>query len=130
MALAAIGSRVPINELMAGSYQTSVKEATAARIEQLTELENLFHYLKEHRSLQGYEGEKSARGSNPESRASSGATLMQRKLAIGRFGHVIREEACGRPRVGVALSGTEQSRFREILIFDASRQTILSSLLI
>ncbi|KAK9308665.1 hypothetical protein QLX08_001398 [Tetragonisca angustula] len=39
----------------------SVKEATAARNEQLTELQNLFDYLEEHRSLQGYEGEKSAR---------------------------------------------------------------------
>lgn len=38
-----------------------LKETTAARNEQLTELENLFDYLDEHRSLQGYEGEKSAR---------------------------------------------------------------------
>ncbi|XP_076658544.1 misexpression suppressor of ras 6 [Halictus rubicundus] len=38
-----------------------LKEATAARNEQLSELENLFGYLEEHRSLQGYEGEKSAR---------------------------------------------------------------------
>ncbi|KOX76127.1 hypothetical protein WN51_11843 [Melipona quadrifasciata] len=44
-------------------------------------------------------------GGNPENRASSGATLMQRKLAIGRvLGHVIREGAWRRPRVGVALS--------------------------
>ncbi|KOX77298.1 hypothetical protein WN51_10904 [Melipona quadrifasciata] len=40
---------------------------------------------------------------NPENWASSGATLMQRKLAID-LGHVIREKAWGRPRVGVALS--------------------------
>ncbi|XP_078049314.1 UPF0489 protein C5orf22 homolog [Augochlora pura] len=38
-----------------------LKEATETRNEQLTELENLFGYLEEHRSLQGYEGEKSAR---------------------------------------------------------------------
>ncbi|XP_076248833.1 UPF0489 protein C5orf22 homolog [Calliopsis andreniformis] len=38
-----------------------LKDATAARNEQLTELETLFDYLDEHRSLQGYEGEKSAR---------------------------------------------------------------------
>ncbi|XP_076169992.1 UPF0489 protein C5orf22 homolog [Ptiloglossa arizonensis] len=39
----------------------ALKEATTMRNKQLTELENLFGYLEEHRSLQGYEGEKSAR---------------------------------------------------------------------
>ncbi|XP_034183588.1 misexpression suppressor of ras 6 [Osmia lignaria lignaria] len=38
-----------------------LKEATDARNEQLNELESLFNYLDEHRSLQGYEGEKSSR---------------------------------------------------------------------
>ncbi|XP_076671799.1 UPF0489 protein C5orf22 homolog isoform X2 [Andrena cerasifolii] len=38
-----------------------LKEVTGTRNEQLTELEGLFGYLEEHRSLQGYEGEKSAR---------------------------------------------------------------------
>ncbi|KOX78820.1 Uroporphyrinogen-III synthase [Melipona quadrifasciata] len=51
-------------------------------------------------------------GPNPGNRASSGATLMQRKLAID-LGHVIREGAWVRPRVGVALSGTERSRLEQ-----------------
>lgn len=38
-----------------------LREITIARNEQLAELENLFGHLDEHRSLQGYEGEKSAR---------------------------------------------------------------------
>lgn len=38
-----------------------LREITAARNKQLTELENLFGHLDEHRSLQGYEGERSAR---------------------------------------------------------------------
>ncbi|KOX77838.1 hypothetical protein WN51_05724 [Melipona quadrifasciata] len=46
-------------------------------------------------------------GSNPENRASSGATLMQRKLID--LGHVIRKGVWDRPRVGMALSGTERS---------------------
>ncbi|XP_012137827.2 UPF0489 protein C5orf22 homolog [Megachile rotundata] len=38
-----------------------LKEATAIRNEQLNELESLFNYLDEHRSFQGYEGEKTTR---------------------------------------------------------------------
>ncbi|XP_026666876.1 UPF0489 protein C5orf22 homolog [Ceratina calcarata] len=38
-----------------------LKEATVVRNEQLNELEKLFGYLDEHRSLQGYEGARSAR---------------------------------------------------------------------
>lgn len=38
-----------------------LKEITAARNEQLTELESLFDYLQENRSLQDYEGERSPR---------------------------------------------------------------------
>lgn len=38
-----------------------LKEISAVRNEQLTELESLFDYLQENRSLQGYEGERSPR---------------------------------------------------------------------
>ncbi|KOX68629.1 hypothetical protein WN51_04115 [Melipona quadrifasciata] len=44
-------------------------------------------------------------GGNSENRTSSGATLMQRKLAIGRFGSRDSRRGVG-PRVGVALSDT------------------------
>lgn len=45
---------------VAFSFQV-LKEATAARRDQLNELEGLFNYLDEHRSLKGYDGEKTAR---------------------------------------------------------------------
>nr|XP_031837450.1 UPF0489 protein C5orf22 homolog [Nomia melanderi] len=38
-----------------------LKEASAARDDQLDELEDLFRYLDEHRSLKGYDGEKTTR---------------------------------------------------------------------
>ncbi|XP_031826064.1 UPF0489 protein C5orf22 homolog isoform X2 [Nomia melanderi] len=38
-----------------------LKEATAAREDQINELEELFNYLDDHRSLKGYNGEKTAR---------------------------------------------------------------------
>ncbi|KOX78585.1 hypothetical protein WN51_07446 [Melipona quadrifasciata] len=65
---------------------------------------------------------------NPENWASSDATLMQRKLAIGRFGHVIREGAWGRPRAGVALP--VKFKISQPLVYDSLISTILPTILV